>query len=292
MNKKSLYTLKIDLPTSLADAVASRLFDLGLRGLEEQDHDERTLLVTYGEDASQIDHYAKAAQDYLAALIEIDPAAREAEVVIKKESGSNWATAWMKYFQPTQVTERITVRPPWIADPLPPDAVVLIIEPKMAFGYGTHASTRLAACAVERFCRAHPQCRVLDVGTGTGILAMVAAKNGAANACGLDHDPLAVTAACENAALNKLDHLCRFAETPLAECEGAYDLIVANINALTLVEMAGDLQARLAEGGTLALAGILTDSADKVFAAFKPLGFHESGRDTEEEWCLLKLERS
>lgn len=292
MASPELYVLTVDVPLPLADAVSSRLFDAGLRGLEEQDSDLGMRLVTYSDDEKQIKRYAQLAHEYLSALSEFEPSAHQAKIDVKVQRNSQWSSSWMKYFKPTPVTEAITVQPSWEKSAPPPDKKLIIIEPKMAFGFGTHATTRLAARAIERYCLAYPGCRVLDVGTGTGILALVAAISGAKSALGIDHDPVAVKAARENADLNGLSALCRFSDEPVERLDDRYDLVAANINAPMLIRLAEFLSHLVAPGGRLAITGILTISANEVAAAFEPHGLHAVNRDMEEEWTLLELTRT
>lgn len=289
MNRTDLYLLVIDAPEALAEALASRLFDAGLLGLEERTVKERRQLIIYSEQAEQTQSYATLVQDYLPALAEIFPEAADVRVYMERQSGSDWKTAWRKYFQPTAVTERIVVQPPWVTSVPPPPQKMLVLEPKMAFGLGTHASTRLAARCVERFCLAHPGCTLLDVGTGTGVLSLIGIMNGAAFATGIDQDPNAVAAAQENARTNKLADFCAFSETPLAQIDGAYDLVIANINAPTLMGLAPDLVRAAKPDGTLGLTGILADSGDTVSVAFAAHGRQVVAHDNEEEWILLEL---
>ncbi len=292
MANPELFILTVDVPLPLADAVSSRLFDAGLRGLEEQDSDLGMRLVTYGDDETQIKRYAQLAHEYLSALSEFEPTAHQAKIDIKVQRNSQWSTSWMKYFKPTPVTDSIIVQPSWEKSAPPAGKKLIIIEPKMAFGFGTHATTRLASRAIERYCLAYPGRNVLDVGTGTGILALVAAVSGAKRALGLDHDLVAVEAARENAELNGLSALCSFSDEPVESLKGQFDLVAANINAPTLTRLAETLAHLLAPEGRLAITGILTISANEVAAAFEPHGLRVVDRDMEEEWTLLELTRA
>lgn len=287
-----LYRLVIDLPTNLAELVAAELFEHGLRGLEEQDIENGARLIIYGDDRRQIEIYAKRTQDILGELAEFEPAAREAVVTIDEQKNADWATDWMKHFRQTVVTPTIVVQPTWEKTPAPPGTRALIIEPKMAFGFGTHATTQLAACGVERFFSQHPGGRLLDVGTGTGILALVALLNGAQTAEGIDIDPVAVECATENAGLNGLADRCRFSLDSLTAFTEPFPLVMANITAPSIVEMAEDLARLTAPGGRLALTGILTAGRQDVLLPFSELGFGLTFMEDQDEWCLLELART
>jgi ribosomal protein L11 methyltransferase len=290
--RETLYVLVIETPADLADAIASRLFDVGLQGLEEHASATGVRLLTYGDDRPAIERYAKTTRDYLVELAKIDPAARAATVRIDERPNDDWAVSWMKYFKQTALTERLAVQPSW--DPAPPPAGMrrLIIEPKMAFGFGTHATTQLAARSVERWCLAHPGGAVLDVGTGTGILALAALLSGAARAVGVDIDPAAVAAARENAALNGLEAAAEFTHRPLHQIRGEFDLVAANITAPTLLEMAGDLTRRTKPGGRLALTGVLAESRREMIAAYDERGMSLAREEEQDEWILLELEHA
>jgi len=288
---KTLYTLIIQTPAALAEAVANRLFEGGLRGLEEQEAGAIVRLLTYGNDRWQIEQYRDLLVDYLAHLAEIDAAAREVEIEITERQDADWATAWMKFFRQTPLGEGLVVQPSWDETTPPPGRRRLVIEPKMAFGYGTHASTRLAGAAVERFCRARPGGRVLDVGTGTGVLALAALMSGATFAVGVDTDPVAVTCARENAAINRLADRSDFSDTPLDVVEGVFDLVIANINTQTIVALADDLGRAVAPGGRLAMTGILCDDRPQIEPVFRARGWRLQADFAEEEWALLEWER-
>ncbi|MEC8424351.1 MAG: 50S ribosomal protein L11 methyltransferase [Myxococcota bacterium] len=188
----------------------------------------------------------------------------------------DWAEAWKAGFGRIVISERLAVAPPWEAE-----AGDLVVEPGMAFGTGEHPTTRACLAAVDRL--AVPGGRCLDVGCGTGVLAILAALRGM-DARGIDIDPDAVTASQENAGRNQVDVV--FDATPLASMEGSFDLVVANVFAEVLVEMAPHLS-RLTEG-RLVLAGILADRATLVEEALFDMRVVSRLRDGE--WVCLEFE--
>jgi len=187
-----------------------------------------------------------------------------------EEPEQDWNEGWKVHFQPIHVSERLVVAAPWHEVP-----GALVIEPGNAFGTGEHRTTRSCLTAVDRY--ALPGGRCLDVGCGSGILALAAAKLGM-KAYGIDTDPDAVAAAREAAALNGLD--VPFDGRPLAEVEGTWELVVANLYAEVIAALAPELR-RLASGH-LAFAGILSDRAHLVEAAMEGLVLVE--RDDGEGW--------
>lgn len=189
----------------------------------------------------------------------------------------DWAEAWKQGFARLVVSDRLAVAPPWAAEPGD-----LVIEPGMAFGTGEHPTTRACLEAVERL--AQPGGTCFDVGCGTGVLAIAAAKLGMA-AAGVDIDPGSVAAARENTSLNGVS--VDFTATPVEDVEGTYDLVVANLFAEVLVALAPAL-VRLT-GARLVLAGILVDKAPRVEAAMADLSL--VSRVVDGDWVCLEYAR-
>ena len=194
---------------------------------------------------------------------------------------TDWSTAWRSRIRSTRVG-RLWVGPPW--ETPPEDVVALTIEPKMAFGTGDHPTTALCLAAVEAFCAAHPGGSVLDVGTGTGVLALMGRKLGAGRVVGVDNDPMSVTLARENASLNGIDGV-ELSGAPLEAVDGRFDLVVANILANTLVELAPALVRHTRE--RLVLAGVLIHQKDEVREAFERAGAISDGGGRSADWIRL-----
>ena len=191
---------------------------------------------------------------------------------------------WKRLIRPVTVG-RLWVGPPW--ENPPAGKVCLFIEPKMAFGTGDHPTTSLCLAAVDDFLATHPRCSVLDVGTGTGVLAFAAKKLGAGRVVGTDHDPIAVELAKECAAENGLEGL-ELSGKPLGAVKGKFDLVLANILANTLVALAPQLAAKAK--GRVVLSGVLVPQADEVAAAFVGCGLKPVGRTVQGEWIRLDFE--
>jgi ribosomal protein L11 methyltransferase len=161
------------------------------------------------------------------------------------------------------------VRPAWVPYEAPPGTTVLHIEPGSTFGMGDHPTTVLSLRAARRLVT--PGCTVLDVGCGSGVLAVGACVFGAATAVGIDIAPAAVPVTRENAAANGVDDRVEVSTTGLEEVEGRFDLVLANILAPTLVALAADLQRVVAPGGALVISGVLAGAYDHVLAALAPM---------------------
>jgi ribosomal protein L11 methyltransferase len=197
-----------------------------------------------------------------ASAIRARPAVPEAE----------WRDAWKRYFHVTRVGRRVVIVPSWEThDPAPGDAVVAL-DPGMAFGTGTHASTRLVLEELDRLAGAGPAPgAVLDVGAGSGILAIAAARLWPdARVVAIDNDPEAVTICAENCAANRVRVAC--SATPVGEVAGAFDLVLANIQAHVLTALRPALCDRVAPGGALVLSGLLSDQAGAVAGAYEAAG--------------------
>jgi ribosomal protein L11 methyltransferase len=232
-------------------------------------------------------------QDYLKRLssYELSPLGLEVRQVAEED----WAEAWKAHFKPLKVTDRLVIRPPWEEYAAQPGETVITIYPGMAFGTGRHASTLLCLRALEQVWEARPPgagnpWQVLDVGTGTGILALAAARYGA-EVLAIDLDPEAVAAALENVRLNNLLDRVWVEETPLPSLRQQFGLILANITAPDLLQLADSLTARLLSDGVLILSGFLTEDASRLEDRYQGLGLHKTGFLTHEDWGALILRR-
>lgn len=193
----------------------------------------------------------------------------------------DWLESWKASFTPIRIG-RFLIRPTWAAAADPGDAIVIELDPGMAFGTGLHPTTQQCLAALSDLDVAGRS--LLDVGTGSGILAIAAAKRGAAPIVATDVDELSVRAARDNCVHNAVT--ATVLEGSAADVSGTFDIVLANIVADTLRAIAPDLRARLAPGGTLVLAGIVADKAAAVLDAF---GLDCVSRAQNEDWVSLVL---
>jgi ribosomal protein L11 methyltransferase len=276
------FTLTLDLPEADAELASAELFDDGAQGVEVRDAATapmpgparpapgRALLVAFFATREE----AEAARE-----------ARGGEVALVPDQ--DWSETWKAGFQAFTVG-RVFVRPSWIDAPVPPGAVEVVLDPGMAFGTGTHPTTSLCLAALAELVR--PGAALLDVGTGSGLLAIAGAKLGAARAAGTENDPVALEVARENAERNGVAVELHLAAPE--EVLGAFEVVVANILANTLVALAPGIAAKVAPGGTLLLSGILGGQEDEVRAAYVARGLAAEPDRAEGEWRLLVLRRS
>jgi ribosomal protein L11 methyltransferase len=205
----------------------------------------------------------------------------------------DWAEAWKAHFPVLRVGRRLVIRPTWRRHRSKPGDVVLALDPGMAFGTGLHPTTRLCLALVEDLADSGllAGVRVLDVGCGSGILAIAAARLGAASVLGLDPDPIAIESTSANARRNRLVRRVRARQGSIPSGDGPYDVVLANLVASLLVELAPGLRDELGPGGTIVASGIFVDREDEVRRAFESAGLRVGGRRAEGDWVALEASR-
>jgi ribosomal protein L11 methyltransferase len=202
----------------------------------------------------------------------------------------DWGQNWKKHFKPRALTPGLVVAPPWEPAAPEPGQTIIIIDPGQAFGTGQHESTLLCLKRVERMAgRDLLPDSMLDVGCGTGILALAYLLLGGAWALAVDIDPLAVEAARHNAALNGVAERITVSDRPLAEVQGRFGLITANLTAPDLKALAPQLAPLLQPGGELVAAGLLSSQVEEVRRAFADQGLAVLEQDFLAGWASLVL---
>lgn len=202
----------------------------------------------------------------------------------------DWAEAWKAHFPVLRVGRRLVIRPTWRRHRSRAGDVVLALDPGMAFGTGLHPTTRLCLALVEDLADRGllAGARVLDVGCGSGILAMAAARLGAASVLGVDPDPIAIESTTANAGRNRLVRRVRARRGSIPSGDGPFRVVLANLVASLLVELAPALRDELAPGGTIIAGGIFVDREDEVRRAFEGEGLHVKGRLADGDWVALE----
>jgi ribosomal protein L11 methyltransferase len=218
------------------------------------------------------------------------PMPRPVYQIVKEE---DWAEAWKAHYHPVRVGKRLFIRPLWVETENAPDDLVIALDPGMAFGTGTHPTTQLCLQALED--HVQPGVKVLDLGCGSGILAIGAAKLGAANILALDIDPIAVKATQENAEQNGVADKITAQQGSLENVVTSarrFDLIVVNILARIIIGMCDQhLGDTVRPGGTALFSGIIHDQADDVEAALRKTGLEPTGRRQDGDWVLIEAKR-
>jgi ribosomal protein L11 methyltransferase len=206
---------------------------------------------------------------------------------------TDWAEAWKAHFPVMRIGRRLVIRPTWRRHRARPGDIVLALDPGMAFGTGLHPTTRLCLAAIETMADRGlvDEALVLDVGCGSGILAIAAAKLGAAEVLGLDTDEIAIEATGANVARNGLAGRIRARHGSLPSGAGPHDLVLANLIAGLLVELAPVLRDEMRAGGTLLASGIFVDREADVREAFASSGLDATRRTAEGDWIALEAVR-
>jgi len=271
-------TLHVRVPEEEMDEASAELFELGATGVEERDattldksFDGGTVLVAHFDTEDQA-RIAKGVIAWASKLVDI--------------VGDEWRHKWREYFKPSRVGERIVVRPPWEEAVTGPGDVVVEIDPGIAFGTGTHESTRLSLAALEQVIAGGE--RMLDIGTGSGILAIAARKLGAKSVLAIDIDPEAIKATKENAQRNRV----RGIETSthrVDQIREVFPLVMANVESRVLIPHAAEIVARVAPGGRLLLAGLLIIELDEIRATYEAQGLRFERSATERDWLLMSF---
>ena len=216
----------------------------------------------------------------------------EAEVTQTGVKEEDWADSWKQYYKPIKTGDRLVIVPVWETYDPTPEEITVLMDPGMAFGTGTHETTRLCAALLEQYVT--PGCTMLDVGCGSGILAICAAKLGASQCFACDIDPQAVKVAVENTQLNNTPNVkCAVSDLlkQTEKAEGGYQVAAANIVADVIIRLAPDIGAYLAEDGVLIVSGIIIERAEETVAALQDAGFRVIDDWRENGWYAAAVKR-
>jgi ribosomal protein L11 methyltransferase len=268
----------------LDEILAALLFDLGAVGTQQM---EDRLLVYFPEPCA-ITKIANDLQTFLAQLRAGGMNLPEVTITHQQIEAQDWHSAWKRYFKPIFISVRVLIRPSWEAPvALASGQIEIVIDPKQAFGTGHHATTRSMVQLLEKYLR--PGMHIIDVGTGTGILAIAAVKlQPNVQVVALDTDPIAVEAASENINLNHVQDCIKLYTGPLAAlCVQTVDLILANLQHQILLPLLADFSSRLSRGGVLLLSGLLVQESESIRSALESSGLQCIETRTEEEWLTL-----
>lgn len=210
-------------------------------------------------------------------------------VRIREVCEQDWANAWKAYYHPEKIGARLVIKPSWESYNPEQGDIVIELDPGMAFGTGTHPTTVLCLEGLERYVSSGDV--VFDIGTGSGILAIAAAKLGAASVTAVDIDPVAVSAALENIRLNHVCASVSVRQGTVGEISGQADVVVANIIASVLVDIAQPVAQRVKPRGIVLASGIIKDRCEEVEKAFTAAGLVISERMQKGEWVCLVAKR-
>ncbi len=272
--------------------MANFLFEQGAPGLahEERAGARRTVLAAPFASGARAGAVARALRQYLAALRPLGMLRGRGAVAVRARRGNNWAERWKRSARPVRIGKRLVIRPSWVRARAPRGTPAIVLDPGLAFGTGAHPTTRLCLEALAR--RLAGGERVLDVGTGSGILAIAAAKLGARQVLALDTDPVACRVARDNVRRNGVGRQVRVRGRGLPGAAGrGYDLATANLTARDLVPLMPGLARCVRPGGALLLSGILRTQAGQVRRAARAAGLAPIATRRRAEWVALEARR-
>ena len=217
----------------------------------------------------------------------------DAELVTRELVQEDWETAWKEHFSLFRVGERLVIRPSWVDYEGMSDELVITLDPGMAFGTGYHPTTRMCLLALEQI--VSPGMALLDIGTGSGILAVAARLLGAGSAVGIDTDPNAVKVARENCRANGLGREVRLVRGTLPILQAPaenFDLAVGNISARVIQAKASHTLEALKVGGRFVASGFIRDQTPDVIETLQEAGFADISVEYIEEWACLIARRA
>lgn len=285
--------LEISIPEGFGEAVSNFLIEQGAAGIEELEADSgwervKTYLPQNGEEKRVV----CALHRYLKSLRRVTPEIFRSRIKMASLPEQDWGENWKRFFKPVRVTSRFWVKPPWSQVRLKKGQISVEITPGMAFGTGTHASTQLCIQALEERVK-KKGLSVLDVGAGSGILSIAAAKLGAKEVRGIEIDNAAVENAIDNVEKNCVSDLVGIKKGRLGDLHKKFDLIVANIDYKSLKRMRRALLNHLKSQGILILSGILKGQKEELCERYVGTELLRLIKETREgEWVCLTFRKS
>lgn len=268
------------------EAVGAFLLDLGCSGLLE----EETGISGYLPEPCRRDELLIRLRTFTDRLERFFPAAAPASAVLSSVADENWAENWRAFFQPEQVSSRLLVLPAWMSSVPHGSHTVIMMDPGPAFGTGKHQTTKLCLREIERLSEDPGDASLLDVGTGSGILAVYAATLGFCPVTGIDIDPDALNWAARNIELNGLEREITLSDIRVEAIEREYAVVVANLILSDILDLMPHLLSRTEDRGRLVISGILRDQVAAVEAGLPPGSARLRNVSAEDEWVCLTVE--
>lgn len=293
--------MRLTVPDQSVDLVSQVLMDVGCTGITAAEKTLDTFVVPAADSLANdpvlrayfiypenVEALCLTVQQALSGLAGIYPELAETRLDYRELADHDWASDWQQHFPPFRVGNRLVIHPSWVDWPATGNEAVLTLDPGQAFGTGTHATTGLCLEALsDHFESARPPQRVLDVGTGSGILAMACAALGAKEVVACDIDSDACQVAIANIQQNQLTQQILITDNPLDQIPGQYDLVLANILAAENIRLAAHLVERLAAQGRLVLSGILVEQEQQVIDGFADYPLTLLSTHHRDEWTCI-----
>ncbi len=274
---KSYLEISVTANENQRELLIPTMIELGARGFMETDSE----LLCYFDKTRWTETQIEHLQNDIAQILRT--VSSNAQVKMNTVREENWNAKWERTIRPIEIGEKLVVKPSWAEYRNRDRKIVIQIDPKMSFGTGYHESTRLMLRLLEK--RVNPGSSLLDMGTGTGILAIAAVQLGAKNAIGIDNDHWSIENAKENVKSNGLADKIRITDTPLGRlAESNFDLITANITLSTILEFLPAMTQRLKSGGVLLLSGLLVQDEETLLNELEKINYELIDRLQEGEW--------
>lgn len=290
------------------EAVSGILYNTGVKGVSIEDPEDiefkkknpgdwdyfdETLLVVkegaivkgYYKQDENFDEYLEYIKEGVNNLEQFGIDKGKGLITACKVNEEDWENNWKKYYKPTKIGDRVVVKPIWENYEAKDEEIIVELDPGMAFGTGTHETTRMCIKALEKYVK--PESTVFDIGTGSGILAITAAKLKAKEVIGVDLDPVAVKSASENVKYNYIDNIKILHGNLMEVVEGKADIVVANIIADIIIFLVDGVKDFISTGGRFISSGIIKDRKDDVVRKLEESGFVVEEVNVDGEWVCI-----
>jgi ribosomal protein L11 methyltransferase len=271
------------------EAVSAFLIDLGCEGIVTEDFDDQTLKA-YSPFRDDLNIIRDKIKVFLEDIVAIFPEIQAPTMDIKRIKDRDWSTSWRGFFYLDQVTDNLMILPAWEEMPEKADCRIIRIDPGTAFGTGKHPTTRMCLAALEQT-RLKVPWNMLDVGTGSGILAVYGVMLGAKRVVAIDIDPEAVRWAKRNIEMIRIPIRIELSTTPIDRLKDSFSVITANLILNTILDLSMFFPRLLVPGGYLILSGLLRDQIPRVENRFMEYGLKKERLTYMEEWACIILKK-
>ncbi len=293
MQKSAWFEVQMRIAPMLKDALVHQLFEWGAQGITEDDIGDEALIKAYFQEENR-DLVEDEIEPFVQSLASFFPTppkgAGATQIQWNDVEDENWADSHKSFYPAQELTRLFFLKPAWDhSTPVPDGMVPLILEPGQAFGTGLHASTRLCIRLLEYFVEFHPRpdkIQALDVGTGTGILAMVLSKLGVAHVIATDNDPIALEVASTNLEVNKCENI-DLTDSGLEDIEGEFGILVSNILLETHRQLAPHYRRLISPRGQVILSGLLGHQKAEIVEIMQQEGFTLEASESSQDWIAL-----
>ncbi|MBN2180133.1 MAG: 50S ribosomal protein L11 methyltransferase [Deltaproteobacteria bacterium] len=303
--KEKWIEIVISTPEELSDSLSNFMVELDTQGVSQEEPEQSSFndtpalkakeeLKAYLPFGSEAEKKISSLQVYMDSLHEMFPDLEKPAFVTHTIVDPDWGEQWKKYFKPLRVSKNIVIKPTWERYQTGGRDIVIDIDPGMAFGTGQHPSTQLCIVAIEELLlkdRSFDKWTVLDIGTGTGILAICSAKLGSDRVLAVDIDEKAIEIASKNVVINGVDEKIELINDSISTRKGTFNLIVANLTAKTLIQLKPQIMNMTVPGGYVIASGIIdqdTEAIEKHFVA-EDMAIHDI--KSEQEWFCYTFKK-